>query len=488
MRRTTALIICLCIGLAVAFPAISAQKRTEESVVRIVNFSQRGEWFTPWDVTGVAEASGSGFVIEGGLVLTNAHVVSDSRYILMQAHNDPEQYVAEVVHIAHDCDLALIRPVEPEVLSKLPALRFGNLPLLGSAVDTLGYPAGGTQVSSTRGVVSRIEDRAYVHSGKDSHLVLQTDAAINPGNSGGPVVQEGKVVGVAFQVNTELENVGHVIPVEVIKRFLHDVEDGRYDGYPELGMQTSGMDNPAARAQIGMEENETGVRVNLVHHGGSAEGHVLPGDIILAVDGNQVANDGTVADGNGRMQFGLLIDRRQIAETVPIRVLRDGTRLEIQIPLRDWSAMDTQGHYYDQKPRYYVYGGLVFIPLSREMLKTYGSNWRYEANQRLLHEHFMRSYVEPESILHERVVLLRRLKHRVNKNMTWYRNEVVERVNGRKIRSLDDLVETLENHSGDYHFIEFAHHRRVAVLDRREAEATHQEILELYGIKEDRNL
>ncbi len=64
---------------------------------------------------------------------------------------------------------------------------------------TYGFPLGGQDVSSTAGIVSRIESRRYVHSGADSHLVVQTDAAINPGNSGGPVVQDGKVVGVAFQ-------------------------------------------------------------------------------------------------------------------------------------------------------------------------------------------------------------------------------------------------------------------------------------------------
>jgi len=488
VRRFLGLLVFLCVVIPVASPVMSAPVRTERSVVRIVNFSQGGDWYTPWDVSEVSESSGSGFVIAGALVMTNAHVVSDSRFLFFQVNGDPEQHVAEVVYIAHDCDLALIRPVTQGVLNKLPALRFGNLPLLGSTVDTMGYPEGGSQVSSTRGVVSRIDNRLYVHSGKDTHLILQTDAAINPGSSGGPVLQNGKVVGVAFQVNAQLENVAYAIPVEVIKRFLHDVEDGQYDGYPELGLQTSGMENPAARSRIGLDANESGVRVDFVHRGASAEGHIHEGDVILQVDGCKVANDGSVTDGGVRMDFGLLIDRMQIHDTVSIRVLRAGKRLDLEIPLRDWSSISTQGHSYDEKPRYYVYAGLVFLPLSRETMKTYGSEWQYSADKSLLYEHYIRPFVDPESMPAERVLLLRRLTHSVNKDMAWYRNEIVERINGQKIRSLDHLVEILENHKGDYHFIEFAHYRRVAVLDRRKAEKTHHEILNRYGIQKDRNL
>ncbi len=171
------------------------------------------------------------------------------------------------------------------MLENVPALKIGDLPTLGSAVNTLGYPAGGTQISSTRGVVSRIEQTLYVHSGMDLHLSVQTDAAINPGNSGGPVVQGGQVVGVAFQADMRQENVGFFIPPGVINRFLRDVADGRYDGYPELGVDTAEMENPALRAWAGMDDGETGVRVNYVHAGSSAEGLIGKGDVILAVDG-----------------------------------------------------------------------------------------------------------------------------------------------------------------------------------------------------------
>ena len=91
-----------------------------------------------------------------------------------------------------DCDLAVLRVDDPAFLAGLRPLPLGDLPSIGERVLTYGFPLGGQDVSSTAGIVSRIESRGYVHSGADSHLVVQTDAAINPGNSGGPVVQDGQ--------------------------------------------------------------------------------------------------------------------------------------------------------------------------------------------------------------------------------------------------------------------------------------------------------
>ncbi|MFQ5717958.1 MAG: PDZ domain-containing protein [Acidobacteriota bacterium] len=488
MRRAGWLIVaCCCAGIFP--PAQDAHAAgTDASVVRIVNSSQHGDWYSPWDVTRVAELTGSGFVIDGGLVMTNAHVVSDSRLLLIQVRNDPEPHVAEIVFIAHDSDLALIRPTDPEALATIKPLRFGRPPELGSTVDTIGYPAGGLQVSSTRGVVSRIEDQLYVHSGKDSHLTVQTDAAINPGNSGGPVVQRGRVVGVAFQASLDLESVGFFIPLEVIHRFLDDVSDGHYDGYPELGAITSSLQNPAARTRAQLDPGETGVRVDRVYGGTSATGILRPGDVLLSVDGRLVGNDGSVPDDGRRIPFGLLVDRMQIGDNLAVRVMRGGERVGLTVPLADFPAVASQGHVYDQHPRYLIYGGLVFVPINRETMQTYGSSWRQDADKELLHEYFMRPLFDPDAYLHPRVLLLRRLAHPVNADMAWYRNEVVDRVDGRTINSLAELAETLDSFTGKFHLIEFAHHGRFAVLDREKAEQARDEIREHYGIREDRHL
>jgi hypothetical protein len=149
---------------------------------------------------------------------------------------------------------------------------------------------------------------------------------------------------------------------------------------------------------------------------------------------------------------------------------------------------EAHSNLYDRLPRYFVYAGLVFVPLDREMLKTYGGQWPQNADRALLYEYFFRPLLEPARFLDERVVLLRRLDHRVNANMSWYRNVVVERINGRPIRRLEDVVQALEKHTGDLHLIELSNFRRIEVLDRKAAERAHEEILRLYGVSKDRRL
>src|SRR3989441_1172293 len=242
-------------------------------------------------------------------IMTNAHFVGVARFRELFLCGDPNPNGGRVVAEGHDCALALIRPVEPNLLDGVPALPIGGPPPLRSMVETYGYPSGGDQISSTQGVVSRIDRQIYTHSAADQHLAVQTDAAINPGNSGGPVVQEGRIVGVAFQNNKQLESVGVFIPTEVIRHFLADAKDGTYDGYPDLAIRTATLENRAARRLADMKEGESGVRVDWIAPGGSADGWLRTGDVLLRIGGEPIANDGSVASGDLRLPFGLLVDQ-----------------------------------------------------------------------------------------------------------------------------------------------------------------------------------
>ena len=116
----------------------------------------------------------------------------------MLKNGDTKRYEAKILSICHDCDLALITVKDKDFFKDTNSLEIGELPKLEQKVDVYGFPEGGETLSVTSGVISRIENQVYVHSGK-SLLAIQIDAAINPGNSGGPAVSDGKVVGVVMQ-------------------------------------------------------------------------------------------------------------------------------------------------------------------------------------------------------------------------------------------------------------------------------------------------
>src|SRR6266576_7135453 len=114
----------------------------ERSVIQIMTFSQQPVWDAPWRFDSVRRSGGSGFVIKGKRIMTNAHVVSWARQIIVRLHQDPRPYVAEVEYIGHDCDLALLRVRDEQFFQNLEPLEFGGLPKVRSAVVTYGYPAG----------------------------------------------------------------------------------------------------------------------------------------------------------------------------------------------------------------------------------------------------------------------------------------------------------------------------------------------------------
>ncbi|KEP66121.1 UNVERIFIED_CONTAM: trypsin domain-containing protein [Hammondia hammondi] len=225
---------------------------TLSSVVKIFVDITMPDYFSPWQMQSPKDASGSGFVVEGKRILTNGHVVGETTRVLVRKHGNAKKFLARVVATAHEADLALLEVESGEFWENLQPLPFGGIPLLRDSVTVLGYPTGGDQLSITEGIVSRVGMSMYAHSSV-SLLTVQIDAAINPGNSGGPALVDGRVVGVAFQGFSHLQNVGYIVPYPIIEHFLNDlVLHGRYTGFPSLGVKVSHMENDQLRQFKGL--------------------------------------------------------------------------------------------------------------------------------------------------------------------------------------------------------------------------------------------
>ncbi len=487
-RIQLGILFAILIGFQGAGYAQGKPTGIEQSVVKIVNQYNRFSWYEPWASGSTGKGTGSGFMISGKRIMTNAHVVSDSALILVYFHNDPQPYPARVVAIGHDCDLAILELEDADRAKRVPPLELDGLPELRSRVVTYGYPMGGQLISSTVGVVSRIEQQTYVHSGVDMHLAVQTDAAINPGNSGGPVIQNGKVVGVAFQGNSNLENMGFFIPTQVVNHFLTDLEDGSYDGFPEFGILATNLENPAARAYAGMKKGETGVRVDYIIRGGSAASALQIGDILTSIGGYPVANDGTIVWNGLRLDSSFVPDQKQMGETIPLHIIRGSERLEVSLPLNHYSPGASKGHIYDQRPKYYVYAGLVFVPLNRETLKTYSDNWVVDAPQELIYESYYRPLIEHDFLDTPHVIQIRRLDAETNVEEAQHLYRIIESVNGHPVGTLPELVEAFESNTNDFHAIRFKYDNRITILDRKKSDAANQQILNRYAIPKDRRL
>ena len=294
-------------------PASASITKTKTAIVKIFVTAQTENYLLPWQSFRPQMSSGTGFIINRKHILTNAHVVSNARHIELQKSNDARRYAARVAYAGHDCDLAVLEVADDEFFDGTTPLKISNtIPQLDNEVLVMGFPMGGDRISLTRGVVSRIDYSTYSHSGVDEHLVLQVDAAINPGNSGGPILFNKRVVAVAFQGLRQGDNIGYGIPTPVIRHFLEDIEDGTYHGYPELGVRFLPLQNVGLRDARNFGENQTGILAYYIDPFGAASGHIEEGDIMMSIDGYDIANDATVSLDGNQVLFAELLEAQTV--------------------------------------------------------------------------------------------------------------------------------------------------------------------------------
>ena len=242
-----------------------------------------------------------------------------------------------------------------------------KLPRLQQAVLAYGYPQGGSELSITRGIVSRIEFAEY-YLGVDG-LRVQIDAAINPGNSGGPVIADGQLIGVAFSRLDKSDNIGYLIPAEEISLFLDDIKDGRYDGKPRLPIETQDVENPALRAELHLDKKTTGVLVRKIHRSGEPYPLAVD-DVLTKIGDHPIDNLGMVTlDGDRRLKFGYLAQRLAKAGKLAVTVLRKGVETRLELPV-DSDLRRLFFSLSDKPLSYFIFGPLVFTEATEQYVRS----------------------------------------------------------------------------------------------------------------------
>lgn len=464
--------------------AVTPASEVRKSLVRITVTSQDANYKVPWVPGNIGGGVGAGFVIDGERIMTNAHVISNARFLSVEKDNDPRKYVARVEFVGHDCDLAVLKIDDPGFFKGTVPLQFGGIPEIESTVTVYGYPIGGERMSVTNGIVSRIDFQTYTHSGVDAHLTIQTSAPINPGNSGGPVLQDGKVIGVAFQgySGDVAQNTGYMIPTPVVRRFLKDIEDGHYDKYMDLSISTFNLQNPAMRKALGLADDDRGVMVSTVASAGCSAGILKPGDVLLSIDGHSIASDAFVDLEGERVQMAEIVERKFKGDDVKLHILRDKKEMDVTVNLNAAWPYGMQANAYDVRPRYVLFGGLLFQPVSRDFMEANSiSNLRV----RFYYDFFISDEIYRE---HPEVIVLSAiLPDQINTYLEGFKDGIVDEVNGVKIKTLDDLAAAFAKPSEQY-VIKLIGNGRPIVLERHAIESARQRIMGRYNVLSEQNL
>ena len=457
----------------------NSEDMTKQAIVKIYTTAKIPNYQEPWG-SSMRNSTGSGSIIEGGYILTNAHVVANQAFIEVQRYGQRKRYIAKVYAVSHQADLALLKVEEDIFWSGVRPLKFGDLPKVEQRIVVYGYPMGGNTLSATIGVVSRVEHHTYAHSG-EAFLAVQVDAAVNPGNSGGPALSDGKIVGVVMQVISKSQNIGYLVPISMVRHFIKDMEDGKYDGFSDLGLGTQKLENPAMRRYYGLDANASGKLIDKISANSSLFGVLKDGDILTSVDGHKIENDGTVEFRKHEYtHYQYFVDAYQMGDKIKLGIIRDKKRIDIETELNikadDIFLIKTTR--YDTAPRYFIYGGYIFAPLSRNLILSTKRN-------RLTLSYLASKWQTDEK--KESVVLLKVLASDMSRGDNSFGMWNIDKLNGKSFKDFNEFYERLNNAKEDYIILEDNDGVKV-IIDTKEAKAKQPNILKKYNIVFDKSI
>jgi S1-C subfamily serine protease len=309
----------------------------EKSRDSVVYITTRAEVMDIWtrNVFSVPRGTGSGFIWDdAGHVVTNFHVIegaSEARVKLA----DGRSYPAALVGASPAHDIAVLKIGVG--FKRPPPVPIGTSHDLkvGQKAFAIGNPFG-LDWTLTTGIVSALDRALSEENGVVIQHLIQTDAAINPGNSGGPLLDSaGRLIGIntaIYSPSGANSGIGFAVPVDTVNRVVPQlIRNGKYIR-PALGIEVDEALNQRLTRILGV----TGVVILRVPPGTAAAAAglkgatvtpeaIVPGDIIVAVDGKPVASVGELL---------ARLDDRKVGDTVTLRVLRNGAPLDIPVTLQ----------------------------------------------------------------------------------------------------------------------------------------------------------
>ena len=463
------------INLLICMIIFSEDVAVKKALVKVYTSHQLFDYLSPWQYGQSANSTATGFIIDGERIITNAHAVLNSKFLQVRKEGDSKKYKAVVKFTSEEYDLALVEIEDKSFFKGTVPLKLGTLPEIQEKLTVYGYPLGGDKLSTTQGIVSRMEHNTYTLTNR-KFLIGQTDAAINSGNSGGPVVSKGKVVGVAFAGLNSADNIGYFIPVNILNNFLEDIKDGKYDGSPLLGVEWLELESPSHRRMLGIEDKTGGILIKKVFKNSPFEGVLQKNDVLMKLDNYPIEYDGTIEfRKNEKTDFSYVNQQKKYGDSLSYEIIRDKKIKTGQVKLnkKDIEYTVVTDVTIETPPSYMVYGGLLFEPLT--------SNYMAGVVEKL------GSVYDKEELYKDYkqlVVLVRVLPFDVNLGYTDAEHEIIVKVNGEKYKDFKDFAQKVKNVKSGFIVFENDNGDEI-VLDVKEVEEQREALMQNYNISSD---
>jgi hypothetical protein len=437
---------------------------------------QDWNWRAPWEKQAPWTRTVTGLVVPGRRILLASTAFGNHLLVEAQKLGSDARTPARVELVDHEGPLALVAVDDPAFWDGLEPLPLAERAPGEGDVSILRWQRSGL-LDAFPGTVRQIRSGRHGFS-QTSLLTLEVGTSTDGLGESEVVVAKGRVAGL---LTGRTGDAYGAIAAPVLRHFLEGA--GAWRGFARAGLAWQDLTNPALRESLGLRPDETGIRLTRVLPHGSGGGVLRPGDVVLEIGGAKLDPTGYYEHPvYGRMLFALLFsDGRAPGETMPVRVLRDGERVELELVLRAMRPeLDRVPPYlYGRGPDYTIVGGLVFQELSRPYLGAWG-DWARRAPPRIL----VAMDRGPEEA--GRIVLLSSvLPDAANLGYQELRDLIVERVNARAVASLAELRAAFAAPVGRFHVVELAPGQDAArlVLDVAEARAAAARVSSAYGVE-----
>jgi hypothetical protein len=483
MRMLFALILVSLIlpGNLGAADAAQSMRLWERSVITLEVTRKEYDYFQPWSRRSQS-ATKVGVVTGPRQILTTGRDLQDLTLIRVQKSGRGRWWDAEVEWVDYLANVALITVPDDVFWTGLEPVRLADsLPARPTA--TILRWSGGT-LDMRKGEFSRfaVSNPGFTDA---AHAFLELSVELGGAGLGEPAVIDTELIGLVF---SQRGNVSQILPAPFIRSVLEAREEGGYRGLGYFDFTWQPTENPETHRLLGLPGEPRGVVVIEVPQRKGSQRVLRPRDLILQVEGFDIDIQGDYLDPDyGHLLLENLATRNKRAgDTVRLTLWRDGVEQSVDyvLPRAEDAARLVPEAPYDEEPPYLMAGGLVFQPLTRNYLRSWGQDWERRAPFRLAYFRNEEPSLDRPSI----VILSLVLPDIYNLGYQEARNLVLERLNGKPVSTLAELADALEHPQEGFHLFDFMKGDSLQrlVLDAEQlAEATRQ-IQKVYGIEHDR--
>ncbi len=270
------------------------------------------------------------------------------------------------------------------------------------------------------------------------------------------------------------DNIGYIIPVKVLLSVLEDfhAHKGSLVGFAHLNVSFTGLESAAKRAWLGLPAGASGVYVKSVENLSALQGLLREGDVLTAVEGKPISNDGRVQFGSGSpMDARVLVTLKLVGAPLRLSVIRAGALLEVATTAE--AEIELVPSTWHRDSSYVFFAGLVFIPMARGTSDSYYHTQVLWEGHGLKHVHAEQQVVGLGSILPHQCTL--------GYTARGYKPEPLLKINGEAVMCLADVLRITRSASGAFVVFEFAKALKM-VLALDEARAATASLMKVHGI------